>query len=102
MQQWREYALDYKDKAGMAIAERFITAVEETLDFIRQNAYACPVYETGEGDEDLLAYQFRKWNLRGFPHMVLFRLKDSSTILIEVLYAHKMDIASRLRNDNKG
>jgi plasmid stabilization system protein ParE len=99
MEQWRSYARGYRDRAGVNIAERFIVAVEEALNFIRQNPYACPPYDTGEEFEDLRTYQFRKWNLNIFPHVVLFRLGDNATIFIEVLYAHKMDIPSHLTKD---
>ena len=99
MRQWRDYVQDYRDRAGVNIAERFIVAVEGALSFIRQSPYACPIYDTGEGDEDLRTYQFRKWNLDGFPHMVLFRLGDGTSIFVEVLYAQRMDIPSRLAVD---
>ena len=99
MQQWQSYAQDYHDRAGMATAERFVAAVEGALRFIRQNPYACSIYDTGEENDDLRAYQFRKWNLHDFPHMVLFRMGDNATIFIEVIYAHKMDVPSRLATD---
>lgn len=101
MQQWRDYAQYYDDRAGANVAERFIVAVEEALNFIRQNPNACSLYDTGEGYEDLQIYQFRKWSLDTFPHLILFRLVDNDTIFIEVLYAHKMHITSRLSTDLK-
>lgn len=96
MRQWRYYAQDYKNRAGMDVAQRFIAAVEEALHFIRQSPYACALYDPGEGYEDLLAHQFRKWNLHGFPHVILFRLDKDATIFIETLYAQKMNIPSYL------
>jgi ParE toxin of type II toxin-antitoxin system, parDE len=99
MQQWRSYAQHYRDGGGINVAQRFIGAVEAALSFIRQTPYACSIYDTGEGYEDLRMYQFRKWNLHVFPHMVLFRLGDNGAIFIEALYAHKMDIPSRLATD---
>jgi|GEM_PF-707099 len=99
MRQWQEYAQDYKNRAGMEIAERFIVSVEQALKFIEQNVYACPAYEMGKEYHDLQAYRFRKWNVQGFPHKVLFQLKDEKVIVIEVLYAHKMDISARLNED---
>lgn len=99
MEQWRGYVKNYRDRAGVAIAERFIKAVEEALQFIEKNPYACKPYDPGEGYDDLQAYQFRKWNLNGFPYMVLFRLKNNTDVFVEVLYAHKMDIPSRLTGD---
>ncbi len=99
MRQWREYAQVYKDRAGLAVAEKFIAAVEEAAQVIGRNPHIGAPYDPGEGFEDLQNYGFRKWSLRGFPHMVLFRLKDNTTLIIEALYAHKMDIASRLTSD---
>ena len=99
MEQWLSYAQGYHDRAGMTIAQRFICAVQDAVNFIGQNPYACAIYDPGEGYEDLRAYYFRKWDLRDFPHKVLFRLGENATIFIEVLYAHKMDIPSRLVTD---
>jgi hypothetical protein len=67
MQQWKGYAQDYDERAGGALAERFITAVEDALGLIGQNPYACAIYETGEGYEDLQVHKFRKWNLQLLP-----------------------------------
>lgn len=99
MAQWRESAHNYHKRAGLEVAERFIVSVEQALDFIKNNPYACALYEPGEGYSDLQVYQFRKWKLSGFPYVVLFRIQDDTTILIEVLYAQKMDISSRLMID---
>jgi hypothetical protein len=32
--QWRHFAIDYKNRAGVIIADQFIDAVEEALQFI--------------------------------------------------------------------
>jgi hypothetical protein len=101
MQQWQGYAQDYHNRAGINMAERFICAVDGALSFIRKSPYACSIYDIGEGYEDLQMYQFRRWNLHGFPHVVLFRMEGNATIFIEVLYAHKMNISSRLSIDRK-
>ena len=97
MRQWQGYAQGYKDRAGLAVAERFIAAVEDALRFISESPLSCPLYDTGAHD-DLRRYAFRKWNLRGFPHAVFFHLEQSS-IFVEVLYAQRMDIPTRLGND---
>ncbi|HEV8062398.1 MAG TPA: type II toxin-antitoxin system RelE/ParE family toxin [Gemmataceae bacterium] len=96
MQQWRSYAQDYHDRAGIIIAERFIVEVERALHFIHHHPYACSLYDAGDGYDDLRKHPFRKWNLNDFPHMVLFRIGDNATIFVEVIYAHKMDVPSRL------
>ncbi len=89
MRQWQNHAQEYKDRADVNTAKRFIASVEKALRFIHRNPYACPLYDTGEETDDLRMFQFRKWNLHGFPHMVLFRLHGNATILIEVLYRIK-------------
>lgn len=99
MRQWQNYAQHYKNKAGLVIAERFIVSVEEAISFIEQTPNACPLYDTGNSNRDLQNYTFRKWNVRGFPHMVIFRMGDANTIFVEVLYAQMMDISARLDND---
>ncbi len=91
VQQWQSYAQDYKTRAGLNIAEQFIVSVEEALSFIQQNPYACASYYIGEGYDDLQKYEFRKWNLVGFPHLVLFRI-DKHNIFIEAIYSHRMNI----------
>ncbi len=93
MQQWQGYTQDYKTRAGLKIAEQFITSVEEALNFIQKNPYACVSYYIGEGYDDLQKYEFRKWNLADFPYLVLFRI-NKHNILIEAIYAHKMNIAT--------
>lgn len=98
MEQWRQYAQFYRDHADANIAERFIVAVEDALRFIGESPYACSTYNPGEGFDELRKHQFRKWNLHKFPHVVLFRLDDAA-IFVELLYAHKMDIPSRLIAD---
>ncbi len=98
MQQWQGHAEYYHEQAGRGVAEEFITAVEKALQFIGQSPYACASYETGSEDLDLQHYRFRKWNISGFPHKIIFRIEEN-TILVEVIYAHKMNVASRLTTD---
>ncbi len=71
----------------------------DALEFIRQNPHACPLYDPGEGYDDLARHQFRKWNLQRFPHAIIFRMSDDATIFIDVIYAHRMNMASRLAVD---
>jgi hypothetical protein len=99
MQQWKNYARAYRDRAGINIAERFIVAVDEALRFIHRSPYACSIYDPGEEYGDLQAYQFRKRNLHDFPHAILFRVGDDATIFVEVIYAHKMNMSARLAAD---
>lgn len=100
MQQWQSYAHYYRDQAGISVAGHFIDSVEEAVHFISQQPYACALYDIGEGYEDLKIYKFRKLNLRGFPHKVLFRA-NNEMLFIEVLYTHKMNVPERLMQDKK-
>lgn len=94
--QWRNFALDYKARAGIRIADQFIDAVEDALTFISENPLACPTYSTGEEFGSLTEYEFRRWFLKKFPHSIYFRIMNKDTIFIEAMYAHKMDVTSRL------
>ncbi len=96
IRQLERYARDYKNRAGVEIARKFVLEVGEVLKFIAHNPYACMEYDAG--DDDLQKYQFRKWNVQGFPHFVLFRVVDDN-IILEVIYSHRMDIYSRLSFD---
>ena len=101
MQQWHEHAHYYRHKAGLEVAERFILAVDEALKMIRENPAMCPLYEVGSGYDALRMHVFRKWNLRGFPYVIVFRIGDNDchTLFVEVLYAHRMDGRTRFSTD---
>ncbi len=97
--QWADYALAYRHSAGKDIAERFIAALIDALDFIQHNPYACPVYDPGEEVADLQIHQYRKWSLHGFPHAILFRVHNDDTVFVDIVYAHKMNMGYRLAVD---
>jgi hypothetical protein len=99
IQQWRLSALDYKERAGVQVAGHFIDAVEQALEFISENPLACSRYNPGADYEDLLEYDFRKWPLKKFPHSIFFRIVNNDTVLVELIYAHKMNIFGRLLKD---
>jgi mRNA-degrading endonuclease RelE of RelBE toxin-antitoxin system len=42
---------------------------------------------------------FRKWRVGGFPVSVFFRIENEDVIVLEALYAHRMDIAARFTDD---
>ena len=96
MQQWRDYAQDYKDRAGLPVAENFILNVEDALHFISATPKACPSYFPGEGCADLEKHHFRKWNLKDFPYVVLFRVAGND-IFVEAMYAHKQQVGRHLK-----
>lgn len=97
VRQWQGYAQDYKDRAGTHIAERFVTAVEEALLFVAQSPLSCPLYDTSK-DKDLQRHIFRRWNVHTFPHAVFFRMENTH-VFVELLYAQKMDITTRMTTD---
>jgi plasmid stabilization system protein ParE len=99
MQQWADIALSYQHKAGEEVAERFIAAVEKALDFIKERPNACPIYEVGQEADDLQRYSFQKWQLRGFPYLVLFHRMNKETVLVDAIYAHRMDIPLHVKED---
>lgn len=99
MQQWKEFAFDYRNKAGDEVAERFIVAVDNALLFIAERPKACPIYEVGREADDIRGYHFHKWQVRGFPHMVLFHMVDAETVLVDAIYAQRMDIVAHIVED---
>ena len=92
LRQWQEFTHNYNKRAGKSVAVKFVLAVEEAQTFIANNPYACMVYDAGG---EFPNYKFRKWSLHKFPHVILFRVKDADTIIIDAIYAHKMDIGRR-------
>lgn len=90
------YAVDIN--AGKVIALRFVDEVETATDFIAKNPLACGVYHGAKNHEQLQRYEFRKWHVKNFPHSIFFRLKGN-TIMLEAIYAHKMDITGRFSSD---
>lgn len=87
--------LYYKENAGLRIADRFIDSIESALQFIQENPYSCAVYQF-EHIGNLHKFQFRKCNLEGFPHSIFFHMPGNQVITIDAIYAHKMNISSRL------
>lgn len=98
LQQWQNIADYYNKKAGKNIAVKFVHSVDSALLFINKNPYACAFYDAGE---DFINLQFRKCNLKNFPHVILFHIVNSNLILVDAIYAHKMSISSRLGSEVK-
>ncbi len=84
---------NYRDRAGAAVAHKFIGQVDDAVRFIVLHPLACAVYTELDGHE------FRKWSLGGFPVSVFFRREEDATIILEALYAHRMNIDVRLHDD---
>lgn len=86
------YVLDYRERAGRDIAEHFIDGLERSIAFICKHPAACRVYTRVGGHE------FRRWQIKDFPHSIYFRF-DDQVIILEAIYAHRMDTESRLPSD---
>lgn len=97
-QQVMGFALDYKEKGGTELANRFMDAVEQALEFINHDPLACSTYHETKLHPLLQRYGFRKWPLNRFPHNVYFRLSNDA-ITLELIYAQATDIANRMGND---
>lgn len=93
------FAKDYHKKGGLQIADKFIDRVNEAITFIIKTPLACSIYQAAQKNEVLKHYEFRKWNVKGFPHAVFFRITDEKTILLEAIYAHKMNVTYRMGHD---
>ena len=83
----------YRTRAGSPIALKFVDQIEDSIGFIAERPLSCAVYTRLE-DKD-----FRKWGLKDFPVSVFFRLDREDTIVLEALYAHRMNIAARFPGD---
>ena len=83
----------YRDRAGPPTALTFVDRVEDATRFIAARPLACAVYTEIDGKT------FRKWGVNGFPVSIFFRIEPDETIVLEALYAHRMDIAGRLPDE---
>jgi plasmid stabilization system protein ParE len=79
----------YRDRAGSDIALRFVDEIDEGINFIAERPYACAIYTRIEGQE------FRKWRIGSFPVSAFFRIDTTGAIVLEALYAHRMNIDQR-------
>ena len=68
------FVQDYNQRAGAELAEKFIDAVERSVDFIQQKPLACSIYTESSKHPILQKYEFRKWRIDGFPHSIFFRI----------------------------
>ena len=88
-----EMTAGYRQRAGSEVALTFVDQVEEAVRFAATNPLACAVYTRLEGKD------FRKWSLKDFPVSIFFRTEDPDTIILDALYAHRMNIAAHLPED---
>jgi len=90
-----EFTIGYRSRAGSGIALKFVDQIETGIRFITAKPLACSVHTRLEGKE------FRKRRLENFPVSIFFRLESDNTIVLEALYAHRMNISAQLPNDIK-
>jgi len=93
--QFSEFVQDYKTRAGKQVAHDFANGVEYSANFIGKNPQACSVYVKIRGKE------FRKWGIKGFPHSIFFRIEADKIIILEAIYAHRMNTVKRLPSEVK-
>lgn len=84
---------DYRDRAGSDIALRLVDQIEDSVAFIARRPQACAVYTQVQGKT------FRKWGVKDFPVSLFFRVEPDGTIILDALYAHRMNIAARLPDE---
>lgn len=100
LRQLKVFTLAYRDdpNAGKNVALRFVDGVEAASAFIQERPLACGIYHEASLHPDLKRYEFRKWRVTRFPHSIFFRV-EGKVILLEAIYAHRMNVAGRLPDD---
>ncbi len=93
------FAENYKEVADLKTANRFLDYVDDAIKFINKSPLACAVYFESQEFEVLQEYEFRKWSVKVFPHSIFFRITDDKIILIEAIYAHRMNTIKRISSD---
>lgn len=96
-----EFAENYKDRAGFETAGRFLDCIDEAIEFISHHPLACAIYHEAHENAELQKYEYRKWRVKTFPFSVYFRIIDNDTILLEAIYAHRMDVIKRMPSEIK-
>lgn len=84
---------NYRDRAGSEVALRFVDQVEDCVTFISHRPKACVVHTQLQGKT------FRKWRLKSFPVSIFFRHELDDLIILDAIYAHRMNIAGRFSED---
>lgn len=98
-QQVLEFAENYEQEADLKTADRFLDHVEDAIRFIGNRPLACAVYYGAEELDALKKHQYRKWSLKTFPFSIFFRMLDDDVILLEAIYAHRMNIVKRMPSE---
>jgi len=77
----------YRECAGATNDLKLIYQICDSIATIAANPPTCAVYTRLQGKE------VRKWRVKDFPVSLFFRLEGQGTIVLEALYAHRMNIA---------
>ncbi|MCP4932769.1 MAG: type II toxin-antitoxin system RelE/ParE family toxin [bacterium] len=93
------FAQNYKDIADLKTADRFLDCVDEAIHFIARSPLTCAVYFELQKVAGLEEYEFRKWRVKVFPFSIFFRIKGEKVVVLEAIYAQKMDILNRLPSE---
>jgi len=99
--QFISFAKNYKKIADEETAVRFINEVENSINYICLYPLACKKYSDAQKHSILKKYEFRQLGLKIFPYSIFFRIKDDHILLLEAMYAHRMDTIKRLSNAEK-
>lgn len=94
-----EFAENYKERVDLKTANRFLDCVDDAMKFVSKSPLACAVYFESQYSETLKEYEFRKWSVKIFPYSIFFRITDNRTVLIEAIYAHRMDTVRKISSD---
>ena len=92
------FSRDYKERVSLDVARNFVYDVNNAITFVARNPFMCSLYTEARHHEEVKAFEFRKWSLKNFPHIVLFRV-EGETIILQAIYADRMNIAARFPSD---
>jgi hypothetical protein len=59
-----EFAENYKERADLKTANRFLDSVDDAMKFVSKSPLACAVYFESQNSETLKEYEFRKWSVK--------------------------------------
>ena len=90
----REHALYFEENVSLAIAERYLDAVEETLEFIQKQ------YEIGSLCEfnNPRLKNMRRWPVRDFENYLLFYQEKEEGLILLYVFHGRQDINFILEN----
>ncbi len=84
---------------GIETADRFLDGIDEALGFIAKMPQACAVAHDLKTIAGLEDYEFRKWRVNGFPHSIFFRVENDDTLMLQAIYAYKMNVLKRFPSE---